>query len=147
MQVLLLDDDFARHEDIMTTFMVAGCEIQSTASSKVAEMILKRNPVELLIAAENIRGRLTHCTALYAEHRNPLVSTVMISDRVGEDVEELYMLIPSVHTIVGSTTPARLLLALGKASVASKRPRRPVAKPLPRPKAAMAPAGRMTRAA
>lgn len=120
MQVLLLDDDDIRHEDLMTTFLTAGCQITATANFKVAETILRHGFVDLLITSERLRDRLTHGTALLAEYRNPAVATIVISERVGRDVEELYDLIPSVHCIVGGQVPARTILALGRASVISQ---------------------------
>ncbi|MEL7117308.1 MAG: hypothetical protein AAGP08_17280, partial [Pseudomonadota bacterium] len=55
-------------------------------------------------------------------HRNPMLSTIMITERVGDDVEELYDLIPSVHCIVGANVPGKTIVELGKASVSSKTP-------------------------
>jgi len=120
MHVLLLDDDHDRHEDIMTAFLKAGYQITATSSLKVAEAILMYGYVDLLVATETLRDRLTHTTALFAEHRNPTVSTIMISDRSGTDVEELYELIPSVHCIVGSDISGKVILELGRASVVSQ---------------------------
>jgi hypothetical protein len=120
MQVLLLDDDENRHEALMTAFLKAGCQITATANFKVAETILRYGFVDLLVATERLRDRLTHGTALLAEYRNPSVATIVISERVGADVEELYDLIPSVHCIVGAEVPAATILALGRASVISQ---------------------------
>lgn len=120
MQVLLLDDDHSRHEAVMTAFLKAGSHIMATSSLNVAEAILTHGYIDLLIASERLRDRLTHTTALFAEHRNPKVSTVMITDKSGEDADEIYELIPSVHCIVGSEVPAAIIFELGRASVVSQ---------------------------
>lgn len=119
MQVLLMDDDLERHEAVMSAFLKAGYQITATPSLKVATSVLIYGYVDLVIASERIDDKLTHKTALFAEHRNPNVSTIMITDRV-EDIDELYELIPSVHCVVGRETSAELMLSLGRASVESQ---------------------------
>lgn len=123
MQVLLLDNSARRHEEIMVTFLKAGFLITATSSLKVAQTFLESEAVDLVIACEKINGRLSHGTVLLAEHRNPTLSTIMISDRTGDAMEELFELIPSVHSIVGSHVTAQTMLQLGRASVSSHGPR------------------------
>jgi len=120
MRVLLLDDNATRHEEFMLTFLKAGVHITATDSVHVAKAFLGCVAVDLLIASEELNGCLTHAVALLAEHLNPMLSTVLISDRVGDDVEELYDLIPSVHCIVGTTVSPETILHLGQASISSK---------------------------
>lgn len=120
MQVLLLDDDTERHEDFMIEFMRSGFHVMATSSFRVAETILAEGYIDLFIAGEEVQGRLTHNTALYGEHRNPSLSTILISDRSPEDVEDLFDLIPSVHCIVGGRVSGRTVIQLGRASVASQ---------------------------
>lgn len=122
MQVLLLDNNAKRHEDVMVAFIKSGFQVTATSSQLVAQTYLDHGVVDLLVMAEKVNGQLAHNTALYAEHRNPHLSTIMITDRLGSDVEELYELIPSVHCIVGTTVPGKTIVALGRASIASVSP-------------------------
>ena len=119
MQVLLVTDNLAQHEDVMIAYLKAGFQITGTSSARVAETFVRCGAVDLLIIAEKLGGKLTHSTALLAEHHNPMISTILLTDRTGETADEVFELIPSVHSCVGTNVPGALILGLGRTSVES----------------------------
>lgn len=134
MLVLLLDDQIDRHDELMATFWSAGLTMTATGNPAVAQTILSRTPADILILAERVAGRLTHSLALFAEHRNPNLSTLLISDRTDADTDELYDLIPSVRGILGGMVSPKLVLQLAKCEfgLLGNRPENQVSVMLPK---------------
>ncbi|KMW58087.1 hypothetical protein AIOL_003057 [Candidatus Rhodobacter oscarellae] len=120
MQVLLVTDDLPQQEAIMIPFIKAGVLVTATSSLKVAEAFISTNVVDLLVASERVRGRLSHSTILMAEHQHAHLSTILLTDRTDRDAEEVFELIPSVHALIGTGVPGEVVLQFGRASVVSK---------------------------
>lgn len=119
MQVLLVTDQPSQHEQVMIAYLRAGFQITATSSVNVAETFIRCSAIDLLILAESLDSKLTHSLALLAEHQNPLLATILLTDRTGEAAEEVFDLIPSVHCAVGSTVAGKTILQLGRASIES----------------------------
>lgn len=118
MQVLIVDDMLDRQAELELAFMDKGFAVTSTGSPDVAESSIRHGLVDLLVTAERVDGKLTHSLALLAEWRNPLVATILLTPRTDADVDELYLLLPSLHCILAPDTSPRLLTRFAIASVA-----------------------------
>ncbi len=125
MQVLIVDDDIIRQTDLSLAFMEAGLHTNGTACHAVAESCIRRSWIDLVVMAETVAGRLTHHLALLAEWRNPLAATILLTPRQDEDVEELFLLIPSLHCLLAPDTDPDLVIKLSLASVIATSRRAP----------------------
>lgn len=117
MQALIVDDDQDRQADLAIAFMNAGFHTTSTGSQTVAECCLRNELVDLLVLSERVGGRLTHSLSLLAEHRNPLVETLMLTSRNDPDIEELFLLLPSLHSLIAPDTAPELITKLATAAI------------------------------
>jgi len=124
MHVLIVDDDIARQTDLTIAFIEAGFQPTATTCQIIAEREIRRGWVDVVVMAERVEGRLTHGLALLAEWRNPVVTTTLLTPRLGEDVEELFLLIPSLHCLLSCDTDADLVARLAMASVTGRPSRR-----------------------
>ena len=126
MQVLIVDDDIDRQSDLTIAFMQAGFQAMATHSLRVAETCIRRNVVDLLVMTERVQGRLTHALALLGEYRNPMLATILLTDRTDSDVDELFLLLPSLHGLLSpDSDPAvvtKLLLGSLTSSADGDRP-------------------------
>ena len=118
MQVLILDDDIGRQNDLCLAFMDVGFQPSGTASLSVAERCIRKGWVDLLVMSERVEGRLTHSHALLAEWRNPMVATILLTPRHDQDSDELFQLLPSLHCLLAPDSDAKLVTKLSMASVA-----------------------------
>ncbi len=125
MQVLIVDDDITRQTDLSLAFMEAGLHTSGTGSHAVAERCIRKGWIDLVVMAERVSGRLTHPLALLAEWRNPLVATILLTPRHGQDMEELFLLLPSLHCLLAPETEPELVTKLSLASVISTARRMP----------------------
>lgn len=128
MHVLILDDDCRRQVALSMALSRKGFQTGCAASRKVAEACIRGGLVDLLVMPERLWGRLTHALALLAEWKNPMVSTLMLTDRTDADVDELYLLLPSLHGLVAPDACPDLVAQLALASVSGRSER---ARPMP----------------
>ncbi len=97
-----------------------GFQVLCVESHKVAYALVRLDTIDLLVMDETIEGQLTHSLALSGERRNPYISTILLTERIGSQTDDLYDLIPCLHALVGQRTPAALLGQLAVASVSNK---------------------------
>ena len=97
-----------------------GFQILCVESHKVAYALVRLDTIDLLVMDEVIAGQMTHSLALSGERRNPYLSTILLTDRIGPATDDLYELIPCLHALVGNDTPAQLLGQLAVASVSNR---------------------------
>jgi len=121
MQVLIVDDDVDRQADLTIAFMQAGFQTISTGSQAVAESCIRRGVIDLLVMAEQVGERLTHSLSLLAEYRNPMVATMLLTARSDADIEELFLLLPSLHSLVAPDIAPDLITKLAIASLAGAK--------------------------
>lgn len=130
MQALIVDKDIDRQERISIALMRLGFQIRSTGCVNVAESCIRSGVVDLLVMTERVEKRLTHALALLAECRNPLVATMLLTARTDADVDELFLLLPSLHSLVAPDISAELIAKLAVAAVSDQvRVDRPVILP------------------
>ncbi len=105
MQVLILEDDPAFQAQLAQAMMAKGFNVLCVATVPAAEAFLRLDMADVLIFGERIDGRLTHPVALLAECRNPLVAAVLLTDRTGPDLDELFDLMPRSSAFWAAVSP------------------------------------------
>ena len=117
MQVLIVDDNIHRQADLTMAFMRSGFLATPTGSQKVAESCIRRGMIDLIVMSDRVGGRLTHGLALLAELKNEMVATILMTERTDDDVDELFLLLPSLHCLAAPDTAPELMARLAVASV------------------------------
>ncbi len=118
MQVLILEDDPAFQAQLAQAMMAKGFNVLCVATVPAAEAFLRLDMADVLIFGERMDGRLTHPVALLAECRNPLVAAVLLTDRTGPDLDELFDLMPSLVGILGRRVAPPVVTQVVMAAVA-----------------------------
>lgn len=117
MKALILRSDADAAVSTARVLVEKGFQILCVESYKIAYALVRLDTIDLLVMDEKIDGQLTHSLALSGERRNPYLSAIILTDRIGRETDDLYSLIPCLHALVGSRTPAALLGQLAVASV------------------------------
>ena len=101
MQVMVLDQDQNLQVQLAGALMQKGFHVICVESIGAAENFIRRDFIDVLVMGERVGGKLSHSLALLAECRNPLVSAILLTDRTGPSLEEIFDLIPSIYGILG----------------------------------------------
>lgn len=113
MQLLVVDRDIARQNAAVIAGLEAGLFTTGTASLQVAEEVLTRMPVGVLLAdAGTLDDALGDLLGL-AEDRNPGLCTVLYSTNVASDLGELPGAFPSLVAVLDPALPPSIALRLG----------------------------------
>lgn len=123
MQVLILDDDPEYQARLARALAARDFQIVCVDSLAAAEAVVRLGLPDLLILGERVRGRLSHSVALLADCRDPGIPSVFITDRQGEEIAELFELIPAVYSIMGRATAPAMVAQIAVAAVAALAPR------------------------
>lgn len=118
MQALILDDRYERQARLTAALRKTGIRTFATSIAQVAETAIRGALFDFMIAPERVNGKLTHSLFLLAEYRNPVVSSIMLTDRSDPDTEELFLLIPSLHCLLAPDSSPELIRKLAVASMA-----------------------------
>jgi hypothetical protein len=119
MQVLILEDDPGFQAQLAQAMMGKGFHVLGVDTVPAAEAFLRLDMADVLIFGERIGGRLSHSVALLAECRNPLVAAVLLTDRTGPAVDELFDLMPSLVGILGRPVSPVMVTQVVMAAVAN----------------------------
>ena len=114
--VYVIEDDPATRAGSAAALSRAGFAVTVAGSVEAAKAAVRRGAVDVLVMAERVGGRLAHDVALLAELRNPALGTIMLSDRTADEADEIFALLPSLHAVLGRSTPPRMLTDLALAS-------------------------------
>ncbi|MCX7298896.1 MAG: hypothetical protein NTX73_00660 [Rhodobacterales bacterium] len=101
MQVMVLEQDQGFQAQLATALMAKGFHVICVESAGAAENFIRMSGVDVLVLGERIGGKLSHPVALLAECRNPAVSAILLTERKGEDLDEVFDLLPAVYAILG----------------------------------------------
>ncbi|MEL6205494.1 MAG: hypothetical protein AAFR47_09305, partial [Pseudomonadota bacterium] len=113
MQLLVVDRDIARQEQAVIAGLEAGMFTTGTASLQVAEEVLTRMPVGVLLAdAATLDDALGDLLGL-AEDRNPGLRSVLYSTDLAGDLGELPDPFPSLVAVLDPALPPAIALRLG----------------------------------
>lgn len=123
MQVLILDDDPEYQARLARALAARDFQIVCVDSLAAAEAVVRMGLPDLLILGERVQGRLSHSVALLADCRDPGIPSIFITDRQGDDIAELFDLIPAVYSIMGRATAPAMVAQIAVAAVAAMVPR------------------------
>lgn len=118
MQVLILEDDPSFQAQLAQAMMGKGFNVLCVETVPAAEAYLRLDMADVLIAGERIGGRLSHPVALLAECRNPMVAAVLLTDRSGPELDELFDLMPSLVGVLGRRVAPSVVTQVVMAAVA-----------------------------
>ncbi len=116
MQVMVLDQDQNLQVQLAGALMQKGFHVICVESIGAAENFIRRDFIDVLVMGERVGGKLSHSLALLAECRNPLVSAILLTDRTGPGLEEIFDLIPSIYGILGRKISADIVAQVVLAS-------------------------------
>lgn len=118
MQALILEDDPGFQAQLAQALMGKGFNVLCVETLAAAEAFLRLDMADVLVFGERIGGRLSHTAALLAECRNPLVAAVLLTDRSGPELDELFDLMPSLVGILGRRVAPEVVTQVVMAAVA-----------------------------
>jgi hypothetical protein len=118
MQALILEDDPTFQAQLAQALMGKGFNVLCVETLPAAEAFLRLDMADVLVFGERIGGRLSHTAALLAECRNPLVAAVLLTDRTGPELDELFDLMPSLVGILGRRVAPEVVTQVVMAAVA-----------------------------
>ena len=119
MRALVVDNEFRRMTGLTAALLDSGFQVTTAHSIAEASAFIQQNIVDLLVAPEIIDTTRSHSLALLAEYRNPLIATIFLTDRQDEDVDELFLLLPSLHCLLAQDISPYFLAKLAVASMCS----------------------------
>ena len=119
MKALILRADAKASVKTAQALTDKGFQILSVDTQAVAHALIRIDTIDLLVMDERIEGQLTHAIALSGERRNPYLSAILLTDRGGEETDDLYDLIPCLYGMVGTDTSPELLAKLALSAVSS----------------------------
>ena len=117
MRALILRNDPNAAMACSSALIEKGFQILCVDTRDVAETLVRLDLIDLLVMDERVQGDLTHTVALSGERHNPYVSTILMTDRPGDETDELYDLIPSLYALAGTETMPKLVGQLAVAAV------------------------------
>lgn len=119
MRALILQNDATAAVATSKVLIDKGFQILCVDTRRVAETLVRMDCIDLLVMDEKVDGQLTHAIALSGERKNPYMTSILMTDRVGADTDDLYDLIPSLYALAGIATSPALVGQLALASVAN----------------------------
>jgi DNA-binding response OmpR family regulator len=120
MQVMVLEQDQQRQAQLARALMEKGFHVLCVESLDAAECFVRMDVVDVLVLGERVGGRLSHSLALLAECRNPMVSAILLTERSGPDMDELFDLIPAVYAILGRDVAPRVVTQIVMAAITAQ---------------------------
>lgn len=119
MQIMVMNDDPAVQVRVTKGLMSKGFQVVGMETVSRACAYVKIDPVDILIMGERVSGRLSHTVALAAECANPMVTTMLLTNRVDPEVEELYDLLPSLYALISPQSDPGVVARLALSAVAN----------------------------
>ncbi|WP_208349141.1 hypothetical protein [Pseudaestuariivita rosea] len=121
MHALILDSRFSTVGKIGAAVKARGITTKQKLTVEGALGFLRTAPVDLLIIRECIGDAHSLSVALAAEYYNPNVATVILSDRKGDDADELFDLLPSLYSLMGNASTPESIAAIADAACEMNR--------------------------
>jgi len=119
MKALILRNDPDAARETSRALMDKGFQILCIETLSVAHALIRVDTVDLLVMDERVEGQLTHAIALSGERKNPYLSTILLTDRKGEDTDDLYALIPTLYALAGMETSPLIMGQLALCAVSN----------------------------
>jgi hypothetical protein len=127
MQAMILDDDPQYQALVARALMARGFMVICVDSLAAAEAVVRLDMLDLVILGERVQGRLSHNVALLADCRVPAVPSVLVTDRTGDEIAELFELIPAIYSILGRRTAPSMVAQIAVAAVTAGPARKDLA--------------------
>jgi hypothetical protein len=119
MKALILRQDAQAAAAVSRTLMDKGFQILCVEKLDVAHALIRVDTIDLLVMDERIDGQLTHAIALSGERKNPYLSAILLTDRTGEETDDLYALIPALYALAGMSVGADVIAKLALSAVSN----------------------------
>lgn len=121
MQVLIVDEFPVFQSTLGVLLRNEGLQVTQAHSAQEALAHLRCRQTQLLVLREKLAGQSALSVALAAEFHRPDVATVLLSDRSGEDGDELFELVPSLACVMGEECRPTLVQRFALSALESKR--------------------------
>jgi len=117
MQVLLLDKMTYRVERCLLSLIEAGIDVLGSGSVAVADAVLRRGAVDVLVITAEAAGKGTRRLINTAEQRNPNVATILLAADVERASAIAAQSLPSVHCTLSTDCSPEQILRFAMASL------------------------------
>ncbi len=117
MQVLILGDDHRQQARLAAAMMKTGFQVFCVESSAAASSYIRNELVDVLVLTETRSGRISQSCACVSQSRNRAVSVIVISNRTGLAMDELFEEVPQLYGVMGLDMAPGMVAALALASI------------------------------
>lgn len=117
MQALVLNEDRDAQVGMTIALLKRGFQVVTAETVEHGMAYADLGVMDLVVMSERIAGRLSHSVALSAELRNPAVTTMVLTPRTDDAVDELYDLLPSLYCLLGPDLAPEMIGRLAVAGV------------------------------
>ena len=117
MQVLILGDDHRQQARLAAAMMKHGFQVFCVESAPAAASYIRNELIDVLVLTETRSGRISQSCACIAQSRNRAVSVIVMSNRTGPAMEELFEEVPQLYGVMGLDMAPAMVAALALASI------------------------------
>lgn len=117
MQVLILGDDHGQQARLAAAMMKTGFQVICVESAAAAASFIRSELIDVLVLTETRSGRISQSCACVEQSRNRAVSVIVISDRTGAAMNELFEEVPQLYGVMGLDMAPAMVSALALASI------------------------------
>ena len=117
MQALILGDDHRQQARLAAAMMKHGFQVFCVESAAAAASYIRNELIDVLVLTETRSGRIAQSFACVDQSRNRAVSVIVMSDRTGPAIQELFEEVPQLYGVMGLDMAPGLVAALALASI------------------------------
>lgn len=117
MQVLVMGRDYAAQAQTAVALVERGFQVICAETPDAAEAFLSMQVIDVMILSEGNSGSLAQAVGMVTGWCDPHVSVILMTDRTGGAIDDLYSLIPSLYSVVGLRTAPAMLARLAMAAL------------------------------
>ena len=133
MQALILGDDHRQLARLAAAMMKTGFQVFCVESAAAAASYVRNELIDVLLLTETRSGRISQSCSCVAQSRNRAVSVIVLSNRTGSAMEELFEEVPMLYGVMGLEMAPNMVAALALASILPQQ----TGAELPQPMSAM----------
>ena len=117
MQALILGDDHRQQARLAAAMMKAGFQVFCVESAAAAASYIRHELIDVLVLTETRSVRINQSCACVGQSRNRAVSVIVITDRTGPAIQELFEEVPQLYGVMGLQMAPAMVAALAVASI------------------------------
>ncbi len=117
MQVLMMGRDYAAQAQIGVAMVERGFQVICAETPAAAEAFLAMQAIDVMILSEGNAGSLSLAVNLATGWCDPRINVILMTDRTGSEIDDLYALIPSLYSVIGLRTAPGMVAQLALASL------------------------------